>query len=103
MSLITEMVIYLPNSEDLAMSQLNRFSQEIDSVRHQVFELIPTGNAGGSKLFTGDIWAMAGNYYPVEDLINKIPSFSWTYPENFSLAYLTPEGETFMYRIPDQK
>lgn len=32
---------------------------------------------GGSKVFTTDVYACAGNYFPWEELIEALPSFGW--------------------------
>lgn len=83
MSVITEMVIYLDESEDEAMANLNDWCRENDTVRHQEFRFISgiPDEAGGSKYFTGEIWAMAGNHFPYKELIDAFPGFDWRQPE----------------------
>lgn len=79
MSSITRMVIYTAY-DDEAMGRLNAWCAERDE-RRQQFEPLNMDAAGGFKVFTSQVWAMAGNYFPHEDLIDAFPSFDWRYPQ----------------------
>lgn len=102
MSIITEMIIYTPQSEHEAMDRLNEWSEKADTERGQRFEQLDVSGAGGTKFFTGDIWAMAGNHYPYEKLLEKMPSFGWTYPEDVVLIFNHENEETYTYRIVEE-
>jgi hypothetical protein len=79
MSSITRMVIYAASSEDEAMARLNAWCAEHDS-RGQQFGRLDEDTAGGYKVFTSQVWAMAGNYFAHEDLVEVFGSFGWRYP-----------------------
>lgn len=79
MSSITRMAIYT-SYDDAAMARLNKWCAEHDE-RDQQFERLDMDAAGGTKVFTGQVWAMAGNYFAAEDLVDAFGSFGWLYPE----------------------
>lgn len=83
MSVITDMVIFSTHDDD-AMERVNAWCAEHDH-RQQQFVRLDTDAAGGYKVFTDDVWAMSGNYFPHEDLVDALPSFGWRYPENVVL------------------
>ena len=62
MSLITNVLIH--GARDEAMAALNEWLREADDERHQQFERIDMGAAGGSKHYVVDVWAAAFNYTP---------------------------------------
>jgi hypothetical protein len=72
------MVIYACD-DDEAMARLNAWCVEHDD-REQQFERLDTDAAGGTKVFTSQVWAMAGNYFPAEQLEDAFGSFGWLYP-----------------------
>lgn len=75
------MVIYTA-CDDEAMAKLNAWCAEHDTDRQQRFERLDVDAAGGVKVFTCEVWAMAGNYFPYEGLVEVFPSFGWRYPED---------------------
>lgn len=79
MSYITKMVIYTAY-DDAAMARLNKWCAEHDE-REQQFERLDMDAAGGTKVFTSQVWAMAGNYFAAEALAEVFPTFGWLYPE----------------------
>lgn len=85
MSMINDMVIYTRSFETDAMLEVNRACKEIDSVRGQQFERISVTGAGGTKVFCSYIWAMAGNYFPFEELAARFNFFNWNDPEGVVL------------------
>lgn len=76
---IVKMVICTYFEEDRAMAQLNQWCRENDG-RGQQFEQLGTETAGGTKVYTGQVWAMAGNYFPHEKLAEAFPTFDWLFP-----------------------
>jgi hypothetical protein len=84
MSSITDMIIFTSLPEHAAMGRLNAWCAEHDA-RQQQFQLLDGDQAGGAKVFTCDVWAMAGNYFPHRDLREAFPSFGWIYPESVIL------------------
>lgn len=86
MSSITEMVIVTAFGEEEAMARLNAWCVEHDTERHQTFERLNTEAAGGFKVFTSNVWAMAGNYFPWFDLAKALPDFAWLSPEDVVLV-----------------
>lgn len=79
MSSITRMVIVAAFGEVEAMARLNAWCVEHDD-REQQFERLDTDAAGGTKVFTSQVWAMAGNYFAAEQLEDVFGSFGWHYP-----------------------
>ncbi len=82
MSSITKMVIYIGFRDEAAMARLNAWCAEHDTDREQQFEKLNMDAAGGMKVFTGQVWAMAGNYFPAEDLVEAFGSFGWLCPDD---------------------
>ena len=91
MSLITDMVLTTWH-DDEAVARLNAWCAEHDTQRQQQFAKLNTDAAGGLKVFTGDIWAMAGNYFPWWELTQVFGSFGWYNPEK-AVLIVEPEGE----------
>lgn len=85
MSLITDMLIFASSHETAAMERLNAWCVEHDPDREQRFERLDTDPAGGTKWFTGEVWAMAGNYFRWWELIEAFPSFDWLDPDSVVL------------------
>ena len=85
MSLITDMLIFICHEEREAMERLQAWCVEHDPDRQQRFEKLDTDPAGGSKWFTAEVWAMAGNYFRWSELIEAFPSFGWRDPESVVL------------------
>lgn len=84
MSLITDMVIFTGMDEHDAMDRLNAWCGQNDP-RKQQFRPLDPDAAGGSKFFCGEVWAMAGNYFPHQQLIETFADFNWRYPEHVVL------------------
>lgn len=98
MSVITDLVIFSTHDED-AMDRVNAWCVEHDHRQHQ-FAKLDTDAAGGGKVFTDDVWAMAGNYFPHEDLVEALPSFGWRYPQNVVLIVdHEHDDEVRVYRV----
>lgn len=85
LSLITDMVIVADLNEDEAMARLNAWCAENDEHRQQWFEQLDVDAAGGVKFYTGQVWAMSGNYFPHEKLAEAFPTFGWRYPDSVIL------------------
>lgn len=100
MSLITDMLIFTSFDEDAAMKRLNAWCVEHDPERTQRFERLDTDAAGGTKWFTGNVWAMAGNYFRHELLVEAFPSFGWRDPECVVLI-VDHEGDDIQVARPE--
>lgn len=84
MSVITDMVLFTESHEDEAVARLNAWCSEND-YSNQEFSRLDTDAAGGRKVFTSQVWAMAGNHFRHEQLIEVLPSFGWRYPHHVVL------------------
>ncbi len=102
MSSITDMVIFAGAMDDEAMARLNAWCAERDTERGQQFRKLDVDAAGGVKVFTSDVWAMAGNYFPYEDLVEALPTFGWMYPEDIVLLVDDDNGDgTEIHRVKE--
>jgi len=97
MSLVTDMVLYTAGNEPDAMRRLNEWCTEADD-RHQQFAQLDEEAAGGDKVFTGEVWAMAGNYFPHADLADALPGFGWRYPRRVVLIIDPEDGDIHVVR-----
>lgn len=79
MSHLTDMVIIASPIDDEAMARLNAWCATEDP-RGQQFERLNTDAAGGTKIFTGTVWAMCGNHFPFQRLAEALPTFGWNIP-----------------------
>jgi len=86
MSSITDMVIFTEIGDEEAMARLNAWCVEHDTERHQKFERLDAHPAGGWKVFTPQVWAMAGNYFPWWELAEALPTFGWLTPATVVLV-----------------
>jgi len=84
MSSITYMVIFMGLYESEAMTRLNAWCAQNDPGVQQ-FEPLDTDAAGGRKVFTASVWAMAGNYFDWERLAEALPTFGWNWPNEVVL------------------
>lgn len=99
MSCITDMVIYTCHPETEAMAELNVWCATDDEARHQQFRPLDAEMvAGGTKVFTSYVWAMAGNYFRAEALAEMLPTFRWVAPETVVLIATTEDGYTTVTR-----
>ncbi len=85
MSVITDMVIFTTFDEADAMGRLNEWHADGDDTRCW-FTRLDTDAAGGPKVFTSGVWAMAGNYFPHRELIEAFPTFGWRSPAEVVLV-----------------
>ncbi|WP_213002666.1 hypothetical protein [Winogradskya consettensis] len=87
MSRITDMVLYVGSDlEDEAIGRLNAWCAKNDQSRRQQFVELDTDLAGGTKFSARQVWAMTGNFFPYEDLVEALPSFGWRHPEDVVLV-----------------
>jgi hypothetical protein len=81
-SSIAEMLVVCGPGEESGIDLLNAWClarQHPD--RPQTFKPIRTDGAGGAKVFTSQVLACAGNYFPWRELAEAFPSFPWRLPE----------------------
>lgn len=83
MSSITDMVVFTGIDESEAMARLNAWCAE--NGEGQQFCQLDTGGAGGRKVFCSPVWAMAGNYFPHDQLAAVFSSFGWRWPQGVVL------------------
>lgn len=81
MSTISQMVLFTLGWDDEAVARLNEWCAANDE-RGQQFQELNADAAGGTKVFTSKVWAMAGNYFRHEMLAEVLPSFGWRYPHH---------------------
>lgn len=85
MSVVVDMVLFLGAGDDEAeaVGRLNAWCAEHG--RGQQFANLPGSAAGGFKGFASEVWAMAGNYFPWQDLVAALASFEWYDPDSVVL------------------
>lgn len=91
MSWITEVTVL--GAEQPAIDALNEWLAEHDVARHQRLEPIDMEHAGGTKLFTTDVWAAAFNYLPIGFLEKLREPTSWS--RCLLSVFVIVEGEEF--------
>jgi hypothetical protein len=92
MSRITDMVIFTSLDESEAMARLNAWCAQDGRPGVQQFERLNTEAAGGRKVFSSDVWAMAGNYFVWERLAEALPTFDWAWPDEVVLIVNSEHG-----------
>lgn len=93
MSVITDMVLVTFMEDREAVDRLNAWCQAFDGDRGQRFAKLDEDMAGGSKWFTGQIWAMSGNYFRWYELVEALPTFGWRSPDNVLLLVDDEHGD----------
>lgn len=73
------LVTVLPENE--AIRELNRLLHIKDEARHQTFNEIDMDHAGGSKVFTTDVYAAAFNHFIPSDVEDCICQAPWRAPQ----------------------
>lgn len=91
MSLMTDMIVFAAIGDDDAIERLNAWCATNDG-RGQQFRPLDTDAAGGAKVFCNLVWAMCGNYFPVEKLVEAFPSFGWRLPD-YAVLIIDHEGD----------
>lgn len=81
MSLMTDMVVFAAVGDGEAIARLNAWCTARDAGAQQ-FKPLDTAAAGGNKVFCSNVWAMCGNYFPVQQFVEAFPTFGWQYPED---------------------
>lgn len=81
MSSITDIIITCSVSENEAIEDIHRWCRDHNRCDDQQFGRLDTKPAGGNKVFTTQVWAMAGNYFPWRELSEAFPKFRWNLPE----------------------
>jgi hypothetical protein len=103
MSNITSMVLITGPGEEDAVAELNAWCREHDADCHQEFRRLDPDAAGGMKVLTVDVWAMAGNYFPWTDLVNALGEFEWHWPEDVVLVVdHEPTNQHAVFRVGDR-
>jgi hypothetical protein len=96
MSLISDMVIVTSTHEDEAMARLNAWCaanetrydddpQQFQRLTMPAFLKLDTDDAGGAKVFSGQVWAMSGNYVHWQRLAVALPTLGWRLPQSVVL------------------
>lgn len=85
MSVITNMVLVVGISDKETVGQVNAWCA-LHDVREQQFAPLDESAAGGVKVFTGEVWAMAGNFFPWQELAAALGSFGWLDPDRVVLV-----------------
>jgi len=70
--------------DDHAVAKLNSWCDE--HADGQRFEPIDMHGAGGHKVFTDAVFACAGNYFPVHELLKAFETFGWQLAERVVLV-----------------
>lgn len=109
MSLITDMVVMCAIAEGDAMLRVNRWCAENDrryddgqqfaGLIRPAFTAVDTENAGGAKVFCSQVWAMAGNYFPVGELVKAWPRFGWRCPAGVVLMVSSELDDEVVVRV----
>ena len=77
----------------LTSSEVERSLQDLLGVDIPLADQLPeesrsaefTTVADGHKPYTASLWAMCGDYFPVEKLAEALPTFGWAKPEQVQL------------------
>lgn len=80
MSVIFNAMLVFEMADRQGVEALNRLLHKADSERHQQFAKIDMGGAGGSKYFTGDVYAAAFNHFIPNDVEDCIRATPWRNP-----------------------
>lgn len=92
MSYITQAVLVLGVlEEESSVVMVNAHLQK--SGHEQSFKRLATSAAGGSKVYSGQIWAAAFNYVPSDDVRSAVKAARWEEPETVFLV-LNEENDT---------
>lgn len=98
MSVITDVLLITNFDEHDAVEMLNAWCRDHDG-RQQQFARLNEDAAGGNKVFTSEMWAMAGNHFPWRELAAALPSFGWRWPEEVVLVVnYEHDEETHVFR-----
>lgn len=81
MSVIVDAAILLSGHEHDAIEAVNARLREEDTARRQQFQKLDVDKAGGSKWFTGEIWAAAFNHLIPHDIEEAVAVAPWRYPD----------------------
>lgn len=88
-------------ADEKLIDKINTWCHENDPERHQTLHKIATDNAGGTKLFTGYIYAAAFNHFPHEELILFFETMKgWEYPEE-AVMLVNYEGKHASVHFPE--
>lgn len=100
MSVVTDMLLLsLEELDSLAVRRLNEWCKK--NAAGQTFKQIDTKGAGGCKVFTTNVYACAGNYFPWRELLKALPSFGWDddFEASLSVLILQPENAERWYAV----
>ncbi len=75
MSYLTEVVLHVDYDYD-AVVRLHLSQVPVDG-RFQHFAMLETEHAGGSKVYTGDVYAACFNYVSSETVVQYLSAISW--------------------------
>jgi hypothetical protein len=81
--------------EQEAMTRLNAWCK---ATTDEEFVQLATEKAGGWKVLTTDVWAMASKQLPAVGLRERLPTFGWDSPEHVRLQVYDGE-ETIVYAV----
>jgi hypothetical protein len=79
-------VLIADEADGDAIDRLNAWCLVADAGREQRFGSLDTEAAGGTKVFTPKVLAMAGNYFRWRELAESLPSFGWRFPSAVALC-----------------
>lgn len=80
MSVIFDAMLIPQLPEREAIAALNKALHDKDAERHQTFNEINMDHAGGSKVFTTDVYAAAFNHFVPSDVEDCICDAPWRAP-----------------------
>lgn len=82
MSVICDAMLICGMPEDEAIREVNDHLRAADHVRQQTFASIDMGGAGGTKHFTGDVYAAAFNHLPGGWVRLAVVQTEWLVPDD---------------------
>lgn len=91
MSITFEAMILPAFAEREAIEALNKALYIADTERHQQFNAVHMGTAGGSKFFTSDVYAACFNHFIPDDVEDYVRNAPWRHPDH--VLYLVHMGD----------
>jgi hypothetical protein len=100
MSYMTQAVVVTSVLED--QDQLDALNVALNQMGHkQRFEKLSTREAGGTKVFCGQVWAAAFNYIRSEDIRAAVKSVGWAEPSTVFLLLEEEHDTSSAERVSD--
>lgn len=92
MSMVDNWLLLLEVGEQDGLNEVNACLADVDKCRRQQFNLLDEYSWGGSRCPEVDVFGMAANHLPADNVLAAIKGAKWNEPDQCAVAFCPQKG-----------